>query len=314
MNDEMLEEFFNEAFELFEEAEEALLKIDKGEEFNPNFNSLFRAFHSVKGGAGMFELNDLQEHMHYLENLIEKKKEVGSFTKALIDYLLKGNDIGKSYLETREIEFDYYDPDSNDSDKAKHIDSPHIDKVKVKHQKKDVKSKLPLVYLVDDEEEILEYLEMIVSSQDYRVKTFTDGNVLFENIKEDKPDLIISDMKMPKISGLQIMKNVRKMMPHLPFIMCSGFVTKDLCIESLSHGIQGIIEKPYDQNQLLSMVKSNITRYQAFKLMNRSLDLLVYQFSEFDKYLEQKGDSNVRAYIRDELKIILENKKKIMTS
>ena len=72
MNDEILKEFFNEAFELFEEAETALLEIEKDIDFDKNFNCLFRAFHSIKGGAGMFELTVIQSHMHYLENLLSE--------------------------------------------------------------------------------------------------------------------------------------------------------------------------------------------------------------------------------------------------
>jgi two-component system chemotaxis sensor kinase CheA len=71
-NHDMLNDFYIEVEELFSEAEDSLFGIESTDSFEQSFNSVFRAFHSVNGAAGMFGFEKLQQHMHYVEDLLEK--------------------------------------------------------------------------------------------------------------------------------------------------------------------------------------------------------------------------------------------------
>ncbi|MBT5095750.1 MAG: chemotaxis protein CheA, partial [Halobacteriovoraceae bacterium] len=93
--DPMVDEFFIEALSLLDEAEDGLICYEKGEATEESYNCIYRAFHSVKGGAGMFEVTDLQGHLHHLENLFGKVKELGEIPTDLIDYFLKGVDAAR---------------------------------------------------------------------------------------------------------------------------------------------------------------------------------------------------------------------------
>ncbi len=103
MDNDMLGDFYIEAEELFDEAEDSLLAIEKSDDYQSCFNSIFRAFHSVKGAAGMFGIEKLQEHMHFVENLLEKKKSDGSMSSAMVDYLLKAVDGARRILKCENI-------------------------------------------------------------------------------------------------------------------------------------------------------------------------------------------------------------------
>lgn len=348
MNDDMLNEFYNEAIELIDEAETAIISLEKEEDFSQNFNLLFRCFHSLKGAAGMFDLEDLQSHMHYLENLIEEKKPSGKFSKELLDYLLLGIDEARTYFDTKSITFDYYDPDlkekgcqnssddiaaktnleKNDNSSEKGAKRPISKNSKVeennvvelkteinKRQENLINSKdsKGLIYILDDEPEILEQIEFIVENAGYEAKTFENSSSLFLEIENKIPDTILTDMNLGKESGIDVMREMHKKIPHLPFIVISGFVTKEVCIEVLNYGVMGIIEKPFDKNQVISMLNHSVEKYKAFKLLNKSIDLIIYQFPEFDKYLVEKGNDSFRELYRSELKTILEKKKQLMS-
>ena len=123
--DGLKENFIIEAVELLDEAEEALLNIDNGADFKSSYNSVFRAFHSLKGASGMFGITSLQEHLHKLETLLTEIKE--EFPEGATDYFLKGIDACRSFFETDTLNFDYIDSFSSES----------LEKQEVEKEKKD---------------------------------------------------------------------------------------------------------------------------------------------------------------------------------
>lgn len=320
MDQDMLSDFYIEAEELYTEAEDGLLELEKSSDFEGNYNSVFRAFHSVKGAAGMFGLNKLQEHMNFLENLLDKKKSDGLFSGVLIDYLLSGLDIAKKITAGEEVSFSYFDPDTSSeqavvigADKDKEVDQGLIDSIRNTIIKRKEQPRLQgHIFVVDDEVDILEITQAHLESEDYKVNTFDNAQDALAALKETTPDVVITDINMPEMNGIEFMKEVNKRMPHLPIIVASGFVTKQVCIESLASGVSGILEKPYEPEVFSNVVALAVERFRAFKLLNKSLDLIVYQFEEFDKYLSNAGMDSHRKLLRTELKTILKQKKTLV--
>ena len=126
MDDSMLEEFKLEAFELLEESEESLLSLETNGDFEQCYNSIFRCFHSLKGGAGMFGLEELQGFMHKVENLIDKKRDKELFDEKLISFLLNTMDQVKSYLEGGSYNFVF---EYDESEKAEEAHEENIIKL-----------------------------------------------------------------------------------------------------------------------------------------------------------------------------------------
>lgn len=323
MQDEMLNEFLIEVDELFAEAEDSLLAIEKKKDFNENYNSIFRVFHSVKGAAGMFGLTKLQEHMHFLENLLEKKKDNTSMSGSLVDYLLSGIDTAKKILADEDFEFDYIDPDGDIKIKVeseKNIKTNLIDldlkkqiEIDYENRKNKVNSS-GLVYVVDDEEDILEMTKMQLQDLKYEVKVFLKAKEALDSLKSENPDVVITDISMPEMNGIEFMREINKIKPHLPTIVVSGFLSKDVCLDAFSCGVSGLLEKPYNSEKLFNTVELSIEKYKAFKLLNKSIDLLVYQFEDFDKFLSKDSDLSKRDMFRSGLKSILKQKKILQTS
>lgn len=312
----MLNDFFLEAEELYSEAEDALLDIEKTDNFDSDFNSIFRTFHSVKGAAGMFGLEKLQEHMHFLENLLDKKKDDGKLTNIFVDYLLSGVDTAKKITAGEEVIFDYFDPDASDSsiEVIGKEDSSGMNETLVKIKEAVINRKqTPLisavVFVVDDEEDILHITKEYLELEDYKVMTFLKAQDALDKLNSVIPDVIITDINMPEMDGIEFMQKVNKLTPYLPIIVASGYVTKDVCLNSLACGVAGILEKPYDTDVFNNIISNAIEKHQAFKLLNKSLDLIVYQFEDFDQFLANNQMESKRKVLREELKSILKQKK-----
>ncbi|AZZ36449.1 hypothetical protein CIK05_06490 [Bdellovibrio sp. qaytius] len=98
INEDDLKEFRIEGAELLEAAEKALLSLEEGGHYKTQYNAVFRAFHNLKGAAGMMEMLDLQAHTHVLETTLVSLKDNDSLSPEQIDYFLKGVDGAKKML------------------------------------------------------------------------------------------------------------------------------------------------------------------------------------------------------------------------
>lgn len=98
INEDDLKEFRIEGAELLEAAEKALLSLEDGGHYKTQYNAIFRAFHNLKGAAGMMEMLDLQAHTHILETELVSLKDLDQLSSEQIDYFLKGVDRAKKML------------------------------------------------------------------------------------------------------------------------------------------------------------------------------------------------------------------------
>lgn len=327
-DDSMIEEFKIEAQEMFETSEDGFLKIEKGEDFIQNYNLIFRAFHSLKGAAGMFGLEALQSHMHKLESLFEAQKANGKLDKAQIDYFLSGIDVAKSLLEGNSANFQYYSVDefkkiaSVSAVSAPVVSNPKATDVKVekslvkndvKDSKVGFKKERGLFYIVDDEQQILDILEGLITELNFAVRTFTSAKALLDEIEEDSPDVILSDIKMPEMTGDQLIKEIRKREIDTPVIFISGYISKEVMLDALSFGAYGFIEKPFNEVFLKSICDNAFEKTMTKRLLQKSINYILYQFSDLDNYLKEQGKDSLRLSLKQELTNILDQQKKLKT-
>ncbi len=314
MDNEMLADFKAEAAELYDEAEENLLAIEKTDDYLTCFNAIFTAFHSITGAAEMFGLDRLQQHMCYTENLLEKKKSRPNMSGIMINYLLNAIEVARKILNGDEVEFDYYDPDESFKHTAKvNTNSKFREPLKDRDAKRSQENDSDgVVIVVDDEPDICELIRDFLELREYVVYTFTDPHEALKKVKDLAPDLIITDINMPGINGIELMNQVDKIIPNIPVIVVSGFITKEACLDAFTCGVAGILEKPFDDEQLLAMASVLITRSRKLKLVDKSIDLLVNQFEDFDQFLGKKFGNNKRDLFRADLKKILIQRKILM--
>lgn len=322
-SDEEVKEFVIEAQELLDSAETELLAADQKNDFTKFYDAIFRVFHSLKGGAGMLNLVDLQNHMHSLENIFTTLKGKEDVEKSLISFFLSGVDAARQILNGKKITFDYSIASKPVSEKPK---TPEAQKVKASEKAppassvsvapatpavKETKPTTPLVYTVDDEPLILESLVSILTSNDIRCETFDQPKTFLEAFKKTKSDVVLLDMSMPELSGLDVLKSIRQIDPDIPVIFLSGYLDKKILIEAIQYGIFGAIEKPFRAENVISYCQAAIQYRMLFKVLNRTINLLMYQFSDLDKFLRSQKKEDVANSLRKEMNELLDLRKMI---
>lgn len=114
------------------------------------------------------------------------------------------------------------------------------------------------ILLVDDEVGFVELMKHLLETEGYEVAIAHDGQEALEMLDNYIPDIIISDVMMPRMNGLELFKKVRvhQQSHSVPFIFMSGYKDEDLLSAARKVGVFTILSKPVDFNHLLSRVKS----------------------------------------------------------
>lgn len=116
------------------------------------------------------------------------------------------------------------------------------------------------ILVVDDEESILELCTRVLSIEGYDVVKASHYKEAMEQLNSQKFDLVVTDVKMPGKSGLELIKELRSTRPELPTVIITGHGTMDTAMESLKLGVGGFVVKPFTSEELTSAVKNVIRR------------------------------------------------------
>jgi len=107
------------------------------------------------------------------------------------------------------------------------------------------------ILVVDDDKSIRKTLKDILEFEKYEVSEASDGLDCIVKIKQNPFDVIIMDIKMPKMDGMEAIDKIQSMAPQIPVIMISGHGNIDTAVEAVKKGAFDFIQKPPDLNRLL---------------------------------------------------------------
>lgn len=102
------------------------------------------------------------------------------------------------------------------------------------------------ILIIDDEVGIVEELKDYLSEEGFNVQTAVDGKAGMELLESFGPDLVITDLKLPDISGIEILKKARTDYPHMRVVVSTGYVDQSLIDEAENFGRDSFIQKPFD--------------------------------------------------------------------
>jgi DNA-binding NtrC family response regulator len=108
-----------------------------------------------------------------------------------------------------------------------------------------VMKKLGRVLVVDDEENIREVLSNYLESMNYEVQTAEDGQDALDKYRKGEFDLIISDLLMPNIDGLELLKRIRNIDKEVIFLMITGYPSIETAVDAIKKGAYDYITKPF---------------------------------------------------------------------
>ncbi len=126
------------------------------------------------------------------------------------------------------------------------------------------------ILIIDDEQNYLLILETLLSDEGYAVTTLQDPELAMDFLEESEVDILITDMKMPRMSGQQVLEQVRRDFPHIPVLIMTAFGSIDSAVEAMKRGAFDYITKPFSNDELLLSV-SKATRLSQAEQQNRLL-------------------------------------------
>jgi DNA-binding NtrC family response regulator len=123
---------------------------------------------------------------------------------------------------------------------------------------------MPKILIIEDEAAIRRVLTKILSEENdtYQVEDAEDGLIGFEKIKNNDYDLVLCDIKMPKMDGVEVLEAVKKIKPEIPMVMISGHGDMETAINTMRLGAFDYISKPPDLNRLLNTVRNALDKKQ----------------------------------------------------
>ena len=138
--------------------------------------------------------------------------------------------------------------------------------------------------MIDDDESMLETLVSFLSHNDYNVITTSDSTSSIELIKKERPDLVITDIKMPELNGLDILQLTKDSIDNLPVIVITAFDDNESTIKAMQLGAYDYLEKPIEKEKFNLVVK----RALETKSLSEKLEL----FDASKEYLEKENIMN----------------------
>ncbi|GAM08873.1 transcriptional regulatory protein ZraR [Geobacter sp. OR-1] len=114
------------------------------------------------------------------------------------------------------------------------------------------------VLVVDDEAVIREGMKRILDGAGYAVETFASGYSAIERMQEHEFDLVITDLKMPGMNGIEVLKSIKILQPEVPVILITGYAAIDNAIESMKSGAADYIPKPFTPDEILAKASKAI--------------------------------------------------------
>jgi two-component system nitrogen regulation response regulator NtrX len=153
---------------------------------------------------------------------------------------------------------------------------------------------MPKILIIEDEAAIRRVLVKILSEENdtYQVEEAQDGTEGIEKIKNDDFDLILCDIKMPKMDGVEVLEIVKKLKPEIPIVMISGHGDLDTAVNTMRLGAFDYISKPPDLNRLLNTVRNALDKKELVvenKLLKKKVS----------KNFEMVGESKAIAHIKE---------------
>lgn len=134
------------------------------------------------------------------------------------------------------------------------------------------------IVICDDEKEILRYLRKILQSNGFAVDTYGEGQTLLDRLEADSaytPDLLVQDINMPGLNGIEILRKVRELRPELPVVIMTAFGSIDSAVETIKLGAYDYIAKPFPKEKLLGVLEKALERETLLKENRRLKEELI---------------------------------------
>jgi DNA-binding NtrC family response regulator len=122
------------------------------------------------------------------------------------------------------------------------------------------KNEMKTILIVDDERDFCTLLSDSLSLEGYRVLTAQNGRKALERVAKETPDLVLMDIKMPGMNGIEVLERIKKVKEETPVIILTAYGTLETARKAMKLGADDYVTKPVDHALLKSLVKEALVR------------------------------------------------------
>lgn len=111
------------------------------------------------------------------------------------------------------------------------------------------------ILIIDDDDQLRKSFEKLLTEEGYRIQTAASGEAGISAISRDLPDLVVLDVRLPGMNGLETLKAIQKIEGRLPVIIMTAYATTDTAIKATKLGAFDYVVKPFDIPKMLTVIK-----------------------------------------------------------
>ncbi|HNY13325.1 MAG TPA: response regulator, partial [Candidatus Wallbacteria bacterium] len=139
---------------------------------------------------------------------------------------------------------------------------------------------MSLILVCDDKPVMVKFLQEYFLKEGHAVVTACDGEEAYSKFRDNQPEIVITDMKMPKLDGIEVLKRIKSENPETIVIMMTAFATIENAVEAMKQGAYDYIIKPFSIDQIKSImnkVSEKISLIKENKYLRSQLQT-IYKF------------------------------------
>ncbi len=142
------------------------------------------------------------------------------------------------------------------------------------------------ILIVDDEESMCRFMQIMLSKEGYDVVSEPSSRKALARLEDEPFDLVIADLMMPEMSGLELLSKVKESRPQTPFMVMTAFASVDSAIDALKNGAVDYITKPFKVDEIKIAIRNFLEKKQL-KQENSSLKERIIKDASFDNFIGQ---------------------------
>ena len=140
------------------------------------------------------------------------------------------------------------------------------------------------ILVIDDEESMCNFMEIMLAKEGYAVETANSGNDGIDMLKQKNYDLVIADMNMPGMTGLEVLQEVKSFKTEQEFIVMTAYASVDSAIEAMKLGAADYITKPFKVDEIKIVIEKSINRKHLVQ-ENVELKKQLQENNSFDNFI-----------------------------
>jgi DNA-binding response OmpR family regulator len=150
----------------------------------------------------------------------------------------------------------------------------------------------PKILIVDDEPVIRRFLTRVLEDAEYDVQVASNGQAALEALQQEHFDLLLTDIKMDRMNGVELLRAARDLDDELAIILLTGHATIDSAVEAIRHGAVNYLLKPVKNDELVDAIAAGLQRRAREQRRNR-LETLAFEFASTVQIIPERSASSI---------------------